>query len=58
MGSKTEGSKTDPARPLQGMRILVADDEFLIAVTIEETLCDAGAEIVSTSTLPDAAKGQ
>ena len=43
-------------QPLQGMLILVADDEYLIAVTIEETLCDAGAEIVSASTLAAALK--
>ena len=43
-------------QPLRGMRILVADDEYLIAVTIEETLCDAGAEIVSASTLAAALK--
>ncbi|HVZ10590.1 response regulator [Rhodopila sp.] len=36
------------------MRILVADDEFLILVVIEETLQDAGAEVVSAATLADA----
>jgi CheY-like chemotaxis protein len=43
--------KTGYDQPLRGMRILVADDEYLIAVAIEETLSDAGAEIVSASTL-------
>jgi DNA-binding response OmpR family regulator len=38
------------------MRILVADDEFLIAVLIEETLRDAGAEIITAATLPAALK--
>ncbi|MBV9826552.1 MAG: response regulator [Alphaproteobacteria bacterium] len=38
-------------RPLRGKRILVADDEFLIAVLLEETLIGAGAEIVSAATL-------
>ena len=42
--------------PLSGMRILVVDDEFLILVSIEDALCDAGAEIVTASTLPDALK--
>lgn len=41
---------------LQGLRVLVVDDEFLIAVTIEETLKDAGAEIVSAATLAAALK--
>lgn len=38
------------------MRVLVVDDEFLIAVAIEETLKDAGAAIVSAATLPEALK--
>lgn len=45
-----------PDRPLRGMRILIADDEFLIAIVIEETLRDAGAEIVSAATLASALK--
>lgn len=44
-------------QPLRGMKILVADDEFLILVSIEEALRAAGAEIVSASTLPAALKG-
>ena len=44
-------NKREQDQPLQGMRILVADDEFLIAITIEETLSDAGAEIVGASIL-------
>ena len=43
-------------QPLRGMRILVADDEFLIAIFVEETLRDAGAEIVSAATLAAAMK--
>jgi DNA-binding NtrC family response regulator len=43
-------------RPLRGKRILVADDEFLIAVLLEQTLIDAGAEIVSAATVPVALK--
>ena len=50
------GPKTSQDQRLQGMRILVADDEYLIAITIEETLSDAGAEIVSASTLAAALK--
>ncbi len=42
--------------PLQGMRILVADDEFFIAMVIEETLRDAGADIVIAATLSAALK--
>ena len=44
-------------RPLLGMKILIADDEFLILVCIEEALRDAGADIVSASTLPAALEG-
>jgi CheY-like chemotaxis protein len=46
---KGQTNRTD--RPLQGRRVLVADDEFLIAIVIEESLRDAGAEIVSAATL-------
>ena len=48
--------KAEEDQRLRGMRILVADDEFLIAVTIEETLRDAGAETVTAATLPAALK--
>jgi len=41
-------------QPLQGMRILVVDDEFLILICIEEALSAAGAEIVSAATVPEA----
>jgi DNA-binding response OmpR family regulator len=44
-----EANKTDT--PLEGRRVLVADDEFLIAVVIEESLQDAGAEVISAATL-------
>ncbi len=47
---------TEHDQPLRGMRILVADDEFLIAIVIEEALRDAGAEIVSAATLSAALK--
>ena len=43
--------RTGLDRPLCGLWVLIADDEFLIAVTLEETLRDAGADIVSASTL-------
>jgi CheY-like chemotaxis protein len=48
--------KIESDHPLQGMRILVAEDEFLILVCIEEAFRDAGAEIVSAGTLPAALK--
>lgn len=50
------GNKTEQVGTLQGMRVLVVDDEFLIAIAIEETLKDAGADIVSAATLPAALK--
>ena len=43
--------KIERGQPLRGMRILIADDEFLIALSLEETFRDAGAEIVSALTL-------
>jgi DNA-binding NtrC family response regulator len=48
---------TERDQPLLGMKILVADDEFLILVCLEEALRDAGADIVSASTLSAALKG-
>jgi CheY-like chemotaxis protein len=50
------GSATETHQDLHGMRILITDDEFLIAITIEETLRDAGAETVTAATLPAAMK--
>jgi CheY-like chemotaxis protein len=47
---------TEDEQPLQGMRILVADDEFVIAIAIEDVLREAGAEIVTATTLPEALK--
>lgn len=38
--------KMNECRNLQGARILVVEDEFLIALDIEAALADAGAEIV------------
>jgi DNA-binding NtrC family response regulator len=37
---------------LRGKRVLVVDDEFLIAFSLEEALRDAGAESESASTVP------
>jgi CheY-like chemotaxis protein len=37
---------SEPAEPLAGRRILVVEDEYLIAVTMEEWLSEAGAEIL------------
>jgi len=48
--------QTEHKQPLRGMRILVVDDEFLIVSLIEETLHDAGAEIVTAATLRTALK--
>jgi CheY-like chemotaxis protein len=43
-------------RPLRGMRILIADDEFLVAIAIEEAFRDAGADVVTAATLAAALK--
>jgi DNA-binding NtrC family response regulator len=48
----TRTTKQD--RPLQGMRILVADDEILIAMNMEDSLREAGAEVVSAATIESA----
>ena len=47
---------TEHAHPLQGLRLLVADDEFLIAASIEEAFHDAGADVVVAGTLKTALK--
>src|SRR5690349_24970132 len=41
----------DQERPLQGMRVLVADDEIMIAMNMEDSLREAGAEVVSAATV-------
>jgi DNA-binding response OmpR family regulator len=43
-------TRADPKRPLQGLRILVADDEIMIGLDLESTLEDAGAEVVGPFT--------
>jgi CheY-like chemotaxis protein len=48
--------KIEQDQRLRGMRILITDDEFLIVITIEETLRDAGAETVTAATLSAALK--
>jgi CheY-like chemotaxis protein len=53
---KNMTARADDNQPLQGMRILVADDEFLIAAVLEDTLSEAGAEIVSAATVGEALK--
>jgi DNA-binding NarL/FixJ family response regulator len=42
--------KARQGKGLTGARILVADDEFLIAIDIVETLAEAGAEVVGPCT--------
>lgn len=44
-------------RPLEGMRILVADDEIMIALNLEDSFRDEGATTVSASTVAQAIKG-
>lgn len=48
--------KAEEGKALRGMKILVVDDEFLIAVAIEESLKEAGADTVTASTSPTALK--
>jgi DNA-binding NtrC family response regulator len=38
--------KDEPAQALKGARILVVEDEFLIAMELDSILLDAGAEVV------------
>jgi DNA-binding response OmpR family regulator len=47
-------SKVEGDGKLRGAKILVVDDEFLIAVHIETILNDAGAETTSATTLQEA----
>ncbi|MEA1673089.1 response regulator [Nitrospirillum sp. BR 11163] len=44
----------EPELPLAGLRILVADDEVMIALNLEETFREAGAEILSAATVAQA----
>jgi DNA-binding response OmpR family regulator len=48
--------KAEQDRPLRGERILIVEDEFLIAAVLEETFSEAGAETVSAATLAEALK--
>jgi len=43
------GPKTESELPLAGQRILIAEDEFLISIALEDTLREAGAEILTAS---------
>ena len=43
--------KTQSELPLRGKKILVVEDEFLIAVVLEEALRDAGTETVRVATV-------
>lgn len=45
----------DPRAPVDGKRILVLDDEFLIGLDIQHVLESAGASVVYVSTANDAA---
>jgi CheY-like chemotaxis protein len=44
------GTRAEPDKPLRGLRILVADDEIMIALDIEATLREAGASVVGPFT--------
>jgi len=48
--------KTGSDLPLKGLRILVVEDEFLIASAIEDTLQEAGADTVRAASVPCALK--
>jgi len=43
--------KTEPELPLEGVRVLIAEDEFLIAGPIEEALREAGADTSHAATV-------
>lgn len=42
-------------RIVEGRRVLVVEDEMMIALLIEDTLCDLGAEVVGPASHLDAA---
>ena len=46
--------KSERDQPLRGMRVLIAEDEIFIAMSLEDTLRDAGADIVHAATLTTA----
>jgi len=39
--------KTERDLPLEGLRILIAEDEFLISIALEDTLREAGADCLT-----------
>jgi light-regulated signal transduction histidine kinase (bacteriophytochrome) len=52
---RQEAPRTPDPRPLEGLSILLVEDQALIAMDIEEMLNDIGArEVVTYATLPDA----
>jgi DNA-binding response OmpR family regulator len=47
--------QTDPGQPLEHMRVLVVEDEFLLGLSLLEDLAEAGADVVGPiSTLDEA----
>lgn len=51
-------AKPDRDAPLTGLRVMVAEDEQLIALDLQEMFCDAGAEVVGPyATVPAALEG-
>jgi DNA-binding response OmpR family regulator len=50
-----EAQKHDQTLPLNGARVLVVEDDYLISMNLESTLAEAGAEIAGVSrTVKDA----
>jgi DNA-binding response OmpR family regulator len=46
MSARIEGETDDPSRPLTGLRLLLVEDEALIAMQLEELIGGLGAEVI------------
>jgi CheY-like chemotaxis protein len=55
ISTKHTAPHPDPFNPLQGRRILIVEDEFFIAVQIEDTLQSFGCETIGPFATPELA---
>ncbi len=54
MRVQARGPGDNPRHALRGGRVLVVEDEALVAMLVEDELCAAGAEVLTAATLVDA----
>lgn len=55
MNELTDGRLDEPGRPLAGVRLLVVEDEVLVAMELEEMIGELGGEVIGPfGRVPDA----